>query len=74
MVFLVHVSDAQEAAGHVLGFEDETLGVLFLGTCGLILIAVPFIDVGPRSRRVLNGFAFVSVVFMVIMTVWGVLE
>ena len=51
--------------------EGEVLGVLFFGVCGLVVLVVPFLDQGPRSRFVLNMFAGVSVVFFIFMTAWG---
>jgi cytochrome b6 len=58
----------------VLGLEGEMLGVLFFGLCGIVLIAVPFIDRGRRTRRILNALAAIAVGFIIVMTIWGVLE
>jgi cytochrome b6 len=52
--------------------EGETLGILFFGFLGLMVALVPFLDRGAatgRPRRVLNFFAFLTVVFAVFMTV-----
>lgn len=58
---------------HVLGLEGEMLGVMFFGFCGLVVLFVPFLDRGPRTRLVLNVLAVISVIFAVIMTIWGYL-
>jgi len=56
---------------YIAGFEGEVLGVLFFGLCGLVVLVVPFLDRGPRSRAVLNGLAAVAVAFFVVMTAWA---
>ncbi len=56
---------------HILGMEGETLGVLFFGVCMLIVVLVPFLDRGPKSRRALNVGAGLAVVFFIVMTAWG---
>lgn len=57
------------AAG--LDIEGEVLGVLFFGFCGLVVLVVPFLDRGPRSRQILNTLATAAVGFFVVMTAWG---
>ena len=58
---------------HVFGLEGEMLGVMFFGFCGLIVLLLPFLDRGKRSRRTLNVLAMISVIFIIVMTVWGYL-
>ncbi len=52
-------------------FEGEVCGVLFFGFCGLVVLLVPFIDRGRRTRAVLNVLAAVAVVFFNVMTAWS---
>jgi quinol-cytochrome oxidoreductase complex cytochrome b subunit len=56
---------------HLGPFEGEVVGVLFFGGCGLVVLLVPFLDRGPRSRQVLNTLAVAAVGFFIIMTAWG---
>jgi quinol-cytochrome oxidoreductase complex cytochrome b subunit len=56
---------------HIGPFEGEVLGVLFFGFCGLVVLLIPFLDRGPRSRLVLNALVVLSVVFFIVMTAWG---
>lgn len=72
--FLFMFQTLKKLPAHMLGLEGEMLGVLFFSFCGLVLVAVPFLDRGPRSRQFLNVLAGVAVVFILVMTVWGVLE
>jgi cytochrome b6 len=72
--FLFMFQTLKKLPAHIWGWEGEMLGVVFFGLCGLLLIAVPFLDRGSRSRWILNVVAMVSVVFIVVMTIWGVLE
>jgi cytochrome b6 len=58
---------------HVFGLEGEMLGIMFFGFCGLVILIVPFLDRGPRTRTVLNVLALISVVFAVAFTIWGYL-
>ena len=51
--------------------EGEMVGVLFFGFCGLFVLVVPFLDIGRRTRRVLNILAALAVVFFVVMTARG---
>jgi len=61
----------KELPPHILGFEGEVLGVLFFGVGGLIILAVPFLDRGPATRRILNASAAAAVAFFIFMTAWG---
>lgn len=57
--------------------EGEVVGVLFFGVCGLVVLLVPFLDIGAsrqRSRRVLNILATLAVLFFIVMTAWGLIE
>jgi cytochrome b6 len=56
---------------HLGPFEGEVLGVLFFGFCGLVVLLIPFLDRGPRSRQFLNALVAFSVVFFIVMTAWG---
>ena len=47
------------------------VGVLFFGFCGLVVLAVPLLDFGRWSRRVLNVLAALAVAFFVVMTARG---
>ncbi|MGO9109235.1 MAG: cytochrome b [Thermoguttaceae bacterium] len=52
--------------------EGDVVGILFFGFLGLMVALVPFLDRGAaagRPRRVLNFFAFLTVVFAILMTV-----
>jgi cytochrome b6 len=51
--------------------EGEVVGVLFFGFCGLIVLVVPFLDRGRRSRLLLNVLAAGAVAFFIVMTAWG---
>jgi quinol-cytochrome oxidoreductase complex cytochrome b subunit len=51
--------------------EGEVCGVLFFGICGLIVLLIPFIDRGTRSRAVLNGLATLAVAYFIFMTAWS---
>lgn len=51
--------------------EGEVAGVLFFGFCGLVVLAVPFLDRGSRTRRLLNFSAAAAVAFFIVMTAWG---
>jgi len=72
--FLFMFQTLKKIPGHILGMEGERLGVLFFGACGLVVLCIPWLDRGRRSRRILNALAAVAVVFIVVMTAWGVLE
>ena len=72
--FLFMFQTLKKLPAHMMGMEGEMLGVLFFGFCGLVLVAVPFLDRGAKSRQFLNVLAMISVVFILVMTVWGVLD
>ncbi|MDH3717370.1 MAG: cytochrome bc complex cytochrome b subunit [Planctomycetota bacterium] len=69
--FLFMFQTLKELPPHIMGFEGEVLGVLFFGVCGLVVLAVPFLDRGRASRRILNALAVVAVLFFIFMTAWG---
>lgn len=69
--FLFMFQALKQLPAHIYGFEGEVLGVLFFGFCGLVVLLVPLLDWGPKSRMVLNVLAFAAVVFFIIMTAWG---
>ncbi len=52
-------------------FEGEVLGILTFGLCGLVVLLIPFLDRGRRSRAVLNVGATLAVLFFIVMTAWG---
>ena len=52
-------------------FEGEVCGVLFFGLCGLVVLVVPLLDRGGRSRLVLNILAGFAVAFFIFMTAWS---
>jgi quinol-cytochrome oxidoreductase complex cytochrome b subunit len=52
-------------------FEGEVCGVLFFGLCGLVVLLVPFLDRGAKSRMVLNVLAALAVAFFIFMTAWS---
>jgi cytochrome b6 len=56
---------------HIGPFEGETLGILFFGFCGVVVLVVPFVERGERIRRVLNVLAALSVAFFIVMTAWA---
>jgi quinol-cytochrome oxidoreductase complex cytochrome b subunit len=54
--------------------EGEVVGVLFFGFCGLVVLMVPFLDVGAsrgQPRRMLNALAALAVLFFIVMTARG---
>jgi quinol-cytochrome oxidoreductase complex cytochrome b subunit len=62
---------------HIWGVEGEVLGVLFFGLCGLVVLLVPFLDVGAsegRPRRLLNLLAALAVIGFIVITAWGLHE
>ena len=71
--FLFMFQFLKQLPGHVYGewLEGETAGVFFFGFVGLVVILVPFLDWGDRSRRLLNVLAAPAVVFFIVMTAWG---
>lgn len=56
---------------HIGPFEGEVVGVLFFGGCGLVVLNVPFLDRGWKSRLILSVLAAVAVVYFIVMTAWG---
>jgi cytochrome b6 len=57
--------------------EGKTMGVLFFGFCGLVVLLVPFLDFGAsrgRPRRLLNLLAAAAVVYFIVMTAWALLS
>jgi cytochrome b6 len=75
--FLFMFQTLKHLHGHILGIEGQVFGVVFFGICGLALFLVPFLDRGERAGRariILNVFAAITVVFFVVMTIWGKLE
>jgi len=57
--------------------EGEVVGVLFFGFCGLVVLIVPFLDLGvsrggPRSIQ--NFLSELTVLFFIAMTAWGLIE
>ena len=69
--FLFMFQALKQLPPHVLGIEGEVVGVLFFAAVGLAVLAIPFLDVGERSRRVLNYCAVPWVAFIIVMTAWG---
>jgi cytochrome b6 len=75
--FLFMFQSLKHLPPHILGMEGEVVGVVFFGLCGLALLLVPFIDRAPvagKARRVLVALAWITAIFFVAMTLWGVLE
>jgi quinol-cytochrome oxidoreductase complex cytochrome b subunit len=63
--------------GGIQWLEGEMAGVLFFGFVGLVVILVPFLDVGAsrgRPRRFLNFLAALALIFFILMTAWGLIE
>jgi len=61
---------------HVLFLEGEVLGILAFAIGGLVWFCLPLIDRKARRgevSRLINGFGFVVIVYMVAMTIWGYL-
>lgn len=69
--FLFMFQTLKELPSHILNFEGEVVGVLTFGFCGLVVFAVPFLDLGNFCRRVLMGLAGLAVAFFIAMTAWG---
>jgi cytochrome b6 len=78
--FLFMFQALKHLPAHLLSIEwleGEMVGVLFFGFTGLVVLLVPFLDVGaPRGgpRRVLNFLAALAVAFFIVMTAWGLIE
>lgn len=69
--FLFMFQTLKELPAHIWIFEGEVVGVLFFGFCGLVVLVVPFLDLGDGTRRVLTALAGLSVAFFIVMTAWG---
>ncbi|MFH1918485.1 MAG: cytochrome bc complex cytochrome b subunit [Planctomycetota bacterium] len=69
--FLFMFQALKQLPAHIWFIEGEVLGVLFFGFCGAVVLLVPFLDWGERSRLVLNYLAAVAVAFFIVMTAWG---
>ena len=69
--FLFMFQALKQLPPHIFGIEGEVLGVLFFGFCGLVVLSVPFLDLGRPCRQVLNALAAVAVAFFIVMTAWG---
>ena len=54
-----------------LDVEGELVGILFFGIAGLVVLVVPLLDGGNRSRGTLSALAVVAVGFFIVMTAWG---
>lgn len=52
-------------------FEGEVVGIMAFGLVGVVVLLVPFVDRGPRTRGVLNALAVLAIVFFILMTAWG---
>lgn len=72
--FLFMFQTLKHMPAHVFGMEGEVLGVLFFGFCFAFVTIVPFVDRGPRIRRVLNFMAGLAVIYFIVMTAWGLIE
>lgn len=72
--FLFMFQTLKHMPPHILGIEGEVLGVLFFGFCFAFVTVVPFVDRGPRIRRVLNMMAGLAVIYFIVMTAWGLIE
>ena len=75
--FLFMFQTLKDLPAHIGGIqwlEGEMVGVLFFGFCGLVVLLVPFLDVGASrkgSRRVLNFLAAMAVIYFIAMTARG---
>jgi cytochrome b6 len=78
--FLFMFQTLKHLPAHIGGIEwleGEMAGVLFFGFCGLMVLIVPFLDVGASRegrRRILNFLAALAVIFFILMTAWGLIE
>lgn len=75
--FLAMFQTLKKLPAHIFGIEGEVVGVLFFGFFVLVVLLVPFFDVGAsqgRPRRCLNLLATLAVIAFVVMTVWGLME
>ncbi|MBC8870261.1 MAG: cytochrome bc complex cytochrome b subunit [Planctomycetes bacterium] len=69
--FLFMFQTLKELPHHVFGIDGKVFGVLFFGFCGLVVLAVPFLDLGATFRRILNVLAAAAVAFFIVMTAWS---
>ena len=69
--FLFMFQTLKKIPAHIGPLEGEVVGVLFFGGCGLVVLLVPFLDWGRRTRIILNALAAVAVAFFILMTAWG---
>jgi quinol-cytochrome oxidoreductase complex cytochrome b subunit len=78
--FLFMFQTLKELPAHIGGIEwleGEMVGVLFFGFCGLVILFVPFLDIGVsrgRPRRILNFLAALAVVYFIVMTARGLMK
>ncbi len=78
--FLFMFQTLKHLPAHIGGIDwlvGGMAGVLFFGFCGLVVLAVPLLDIGAsrgRSRRILNFLAALAVIFFIVMTAWGLIE
>lgn len=69
--FLAMYQTLKLLPSHILGIEGETVGVMGMALACLALVAIPFLDRGVRTRRLLNVAAVILCVYFVVMTIWG---
>jgi quinol-cytochrome oxidoreductase complex cytochrome b subunit len=72
--FLFMFATLEQLPGEIFGIEGPTVGVLFFGLCGLIVLLVPFLDWGAgrgRPRRILNFLATWAVFAFIFQTAVG---
>jgi cytochrome b6 len=78
--FLFMFQTLKELPAHIGGIEwleGEMVGVLFFGFCGLVILFVPFLDIGVsrgRPRRILNFLATLAVIYFIVMTARGLIK
>jgi cytochrome b6 len=51
--------------------DGEVLGALVFGAVALVWLLLPFLDVSPRARRWITGFAVFALAYVASMTVYG---
>jgi quinol-cytochrome oxidoreductase complex cytochrome b subunit len=75
--FLFMFQTLKKLPPHIFNFdwlEGEVVGILFFGLCGLVVLLVPFLDLGAlrgRPRRLLNFLVVLAVLFFIVMTARG---
>jgi cytochrome b6 len=75
--FLFMFQALKHLPSHLFGAEGEVLGVLFFGLVAVVVLLVPFLDLGAsrgQPRRALNVLAALGVIGFIVMTMWGLLE